>query len=716
MSASHARSPLAALLKPRSIAVIGATERPGSVGAAVMGNLINAGFSGSVVPVNRHRKEVFGRLALPKIGDSPLPLDLAVICTPAAGVPEVVRECGEAGVGGLVVLSAGFREAGPTGAELERRVRAELDRFPHMRALGPNCVGVIVPSLGLNASFARTSAKTGGVALLSQSGALCTALLGWAQDEGIGFSHFVSVGNMLDVGFSDLLEYLADDAQTTAIVLYIENIKDAPKFLAAARRCAAKKPIIALKAGRHAAGARAAASHTGAMAGEDAVYQAAFDEVGVIRIDRLDDLLATAELLGRHRRPAGSRLAIVTNAGGPGVIATDALVRGNGVLADLSTATIDQLSAFLPEHWSHANPVDVIGDASPERFAWALRTVLLDPAVDAVVTIVTPQAMIDTTEAARSIATAASKSEKPVLAVCMGGSLVREGIEVLQAADIPTYVTPEQAVEAFMHLAAYAKHTSDAVAMGGSARSRPTPKTPAMRDAAERLVRNGPGILAEADSKSLLSLFGVPTIETYVASSRDDAVAAAARIGYPVALKVVSPQITHKTDVGGVVLDVRSDQEAAAAFDHIHRSVALHRPEATVEGVSVQRMLDRSEGVELIVGVKRDETFGPIVLVGAGGTTAEVLGDRAISLAPVDKDQARHLLRSLRISPLLDAFRGRPAVNIEALSSLIASMSVLIAEAPAVVEAEANPVLATPVEAVALDGRVVIGPRMNGSH
>lgn len=707
--ASRGRGPLNAILGPRSIAVIGATERSGSVGSAVMRNVLDGGFSGPIVPVNRHRTKVFGEPAYPRIGDSPTPVDLAVICTPASGVAGVVRECGEAGVRGIVILSAGFRETGVRGIELERCVRAELDRFPRMRVLGPNCVGVIVPSRGINASFARTGVKPGGVALLSQSGALCTALLGWAQDEGIGFSHFVSVGNMLDVGFGDLLDHLAGDAQTSAIVLYLEAIKDGERFLAAARRCTAHKPVIAYKAGRDAAGARAAASHTGAMAGEDAVYQAAFDEVGIVRVDRLDALLATAELLGRRCRPTGPRLAIVTNAGGPGVIATDALVRGKGVLADLSDATLDALSAFLPGHWSHANPVDVIGDAPPERLASAVNVVLGDPAVDAVVTIVTPQSMIDTTAAARSVAAAAAGSEKPMLAVWMGGSLVREGTELLQAAHIPAYGTPEQAIEAFLHLAAHSKYARDEASRVESAGSPPTTTTSERQAAAERLVGDRQGALGEADSKALLSLYGVATVETHVARSRGGAVASAARIGYPVALKVISPQVTHKTDVGGVVLDVRSDEEAAAAFDRIHRSVSSHRPAATIEGVTVQRMLDRSEGVELIVGVKRDATFGPVVLVGAGGTAAEVLGDRAIGLAPVDKDRARQLLSALRIAPLFDAFRGRPAVNMDALADLVAGMSTLIAEAPGVIEAEANPVLVTPGEAVALDGRVITG-------
>ncbi len=398
---------LRAILEPRSIALIGATERAGSVGAAVMHCLKEGGFPGEVTPVNLRRSEVLGVKAYAQVGLMPTTPDLAVICTPAPTVPGLVRECGEAGVGGLLILSAGFRETGKSGVELERTVRAELARYPNMRAVGPNCLGILVPSLSLNASFANGGCPPGGLAFVSQSGALCTAMLEWARDGNIGFSHFVSVGNMADVDFADLLEYLADQQRTTAVVLYIEAITDGRRFLAAAKRCAARKPVVVFKAGRHPAAAKAAASHTGAMAGEDAVYQAAFEEAGIIRVERLDDLLGTAELLGRGRQTRGSRLAIVTNAGGPGVIATDALLDRGGRLAQLSEKTRSALNALLPAHWSHANPVDVIGDAGPDRLAGALTEVLRDDGVDAALVIVTPQATIDTAAAAWALGEAA---------------------------------------------------------------------------------------------------------------------------------------------------------------------------------------------------------------------------------------------------------------------------------------------------------------------
>ncbi len=688
--------------------MIGATERPGAVGAAVMRNLIDGGFPGALLPLNLRRREVFGLPAHARVGDLALPPDLAVLCTPAATVPGLVRECGEAGVGGLLILSAGFRETGPRGAALERLLRAELDHFPQMRAVGPNCVGVIVPTRRLDASFAGCTANPGGIALLSQSGALCAAMLGWARDQGIGFSHFVSVGNMVDVDFGDLLDDAADRPETTAVVLYVEAITDAPRFLEAARRCTARKPVIAYKAGRHAAGARAAASHTGAMAGEDAVYQAAFDEVGIIRVDRLDDLLATAELLERGRRPRGAQLAIVTNAGGPGVIATDALMAGQGALANLSAPTRATLETLLPGGWSHANPVDVIGDAGPERLALALETVLGDDEVHAGLVILTPQAMIDVSAAARAVASVASGTDKPVLAAWMGGGIVREAVGILQAAGIPTYDTPDEAVGAFLHLAAHAEgQRSLANARDFLPRRSPIERRSAAACAAQ-LLSGRRGTLSEAQSKGLLARCGIPVAAAAMAATAERAVAAAREIGYPVVLKVHSAQITHKTDVGGVKTDLRCDQDVRAAFELIVESARRLRPDALVEGVTVQPMLDRALGVELIVGVRRDATFGPVVLVGAGGTMTEVLADRAIGLAPIAPGRAMRLARMLRIAPLLEGFRGRPPLRIEALADVMAKMSELIADCPEIREAEANPVLLTPAAATVLDARVVL--------
>jgi acetyltransferase len=700
---------LDALLNPASIAVIGATERPGSVGAAVVRNLIDAGFAGSIVPINRNRKSVFGLPAFPSVAEVASRIALAIVCTPASAVPTIVRECGDASVGAVVIITAGFRETGPEGAKIEDAIRAELTRFPCMRILGPNCVGLIIPSKGVNASFLRASAQAGGIAFLSQSGALCAAILGWAEDEGLGFSHFISVGNMVDVGFGDLLDAMADDPQTTSIVLYVEAITDAKQFVEAARRCTTRKPVIAYKAGRSAAGAQAAGSHTGAMAGEDVVYQAAFEECGIIRVNCLDDLLSTAELLGRGRWPRGGRLGIVTNAGGPGVIAADALIAGNGVLAPLSESTISALNALLPSCWSHGNPVDVIGDAPAERLASALQVVARDDHVDALLAIVTPQAMIDVNAAAQLVADVACHTAKPVLASWMGGSLARHGVAVLQAAGVPTYDTPEQAVEAFLHLAAHAAHLRKHA--GGSATIvLPEGERLRIRQATSALFDGRRGMPSEIDAKSLLSLYGIHTTKTILAAQREEAISAARSIGYPVVLKVFSPQITHKTDVDGVRLNLRDDTEVAAAFDQIKLALSHHRPDAHFQGVTVQRMIDCSSGrgLELILGVKRDATFGPIVLVGAGGIFAEVINDRAIGLAPVTIERAREMLRSLRTWPLLQDFRNRGPLNAEAAANAVARMSHLIADSPEIQEADANPILVTQDSAVALDARVML--------
>lgn len=701
--------PLAAILEPRSIAVIGATERPGSVGAALMRNLKEGGFDGPLTPVNPKRGEVHGVAAYPHIAEVPGPPDLAVICTPACTVPGLVRECGMAGVGGLLILSAGFRETGGAGVELEQAVQAELAKFPGMRAVGPNCLGLIVPSRNLNASFARRACLSGGVALLSQSGALCTAMLEWARDEGIGFSHFVSVGNMTDIGFTELLDYLADDPQTTSVVLYIEAVTDGRRFLTAAKRCATRKPIVAFKAGRHPAAAKAAASHTGAMAGEDAVYQAAFDEAGIVRVERLEELLSTAELLGRGRRLLGSRLAIVTNAGGPGVIATDALLQGRGRLATLSEETMTGLNSLLPNHWSHANPVDVIGDAGPERLAGALDLVLQDGGVDAALVIMTPQSMIDTAAAAWAVSEVAGRRSKPVLAAWMTGVEDQDGVAALRFAGIAPYKTPEQAVDAFLYLSRHALSRATALEPAGEGTTDGALGAGCRQETVNQIVGGRFGTLDEVSSKALFSAYGLPVTHSVVARTGEEAVNAGNSCGYPVVLKVVSPQVSHKTEVGGVVLDLRSADAVTAAFDQIRASLRRARPVGAFEGVTVQPMIDRSQGVELIVGARRDPTFGPIVLVGAGGTSAEVLADRAIGLAPLGLDAARRLIDSLRIRPLLGEFRGRQTLNIDAAADVVVGMSRLIADLSAVQDAEANPVLLTPTGATALDARVVLG-------
>lgn len=705
------------LLAPRSVAIVGATERPGSVGATVMRNVIDGGFPGPVTPVNPGRASVFDRVAVARVEDLPQPPDLAVLCTPAHTVPALLRACGKTGIRGAVVLAAGFRESGPAGRALEQDLRDALAETPSLRVLGPNCLGLIVPGIRLNASFARAPIRGGTIALCSQSGALCSAMLGWADAQGIGFSHFLSVGNMTDVGFADLLDALAEDDAARSVVLYIEALTDARRFVASARRCTARKPVVVFKAGRHAAAARAAASHTGAMAGEDAVYDAAFEHAGIVRVDRLDAFLATAELLAGSRWPRGRRLGIVTNAGGPGVIATDALVEGGGTLATLSESTIAALDAVLPACWSHGNPVDVIGDADHERLASATRHVIADPTVDAVLVMLTPQAIIDARAAAEAVGTIAASGSRPVLASWMGGAEVATAVAALRRAGVPAYATPEPAIEAFLHLAKHVERREAEARCTPQRADTPAPDAQVVGAAAGaiRLLQGCAGPVDEPRARRIFGLFDIAMTPADTAGTEEAAVDAARRLGYPVVLKVISPGVTHKTDVGGVALDLRSDDAVRAAFRRIRDTLA-RRSGTPFSGVSVQPMLDRSAGEELILGARRDTTFGPVVMVGAGGTRAEVLGDRALALAPLDPRDARALCDRLRIRSLLGPWRGRAALDVDAVATMVTRLGWMIDTVPGIAEVEANPVLVTVDGAVALDARLIAHPAPDGER
>ena len=696
------------IFKPRRIAVIGATDDATKVGHTVLKNLLAAGFAGTIFPVNSRRDMVQGVRAYPAIGALPEPPDLAIVCTPASGVPALVRDCGEAGVRGMVLISAGFREAGPEGRELEEQIRRERDRFDDLRIVGPNCLGVIAPHFGLNASFAADAPRAGHIALISQSGALCTSLLDWAEQKNIGFSGFVSVGNMLDVGFGDLIDYFGEDPHTRAIILYVESLTDARGFVSAARAFSRVKPIVAYKAGRFAESAKAAASHTGAMAGEDAVCDAAFRRAGIERVFEMGELFDCAELLARQRLPRGPRLAIVTNAGGPGVMATDALIAAGGHLAKLGGATVARLDAFLPSSWSHGNPVDVLGDAPPERFAQAVEVVLADEGVDAVLTILTPQSMTDPTSTAFKVTEAARHAHKPLLAAWIGGHRVHEGDRILSSGGIAAYRTPEEAVRAFLHLVSHARNQE---LLHETPRDIPVQFSvdlPQIRQQLDRLAPAGATILSEADSKSWLEAYGIPTVQAIPAATADEAAGIARRIGYPVALKILSPQITHKTDVGGVALDVRNEEGLRTAFGEMLRTVRQKQPAAELRGVTVQRMLNLQGGVELIVGVKRDATFGAVMMVGAGGVTAELFRDRALELPPLNERLVMRMLQSLLSWPVLQGYRGRPAVNIGRLVEVLMRLSYLTAHHPEIREFDVNPLLVTPEDVVALDARIIV--------
>jgi acetyltransferase len=702
---------LSKIFHPRSIAVIGASGREQSIGRILLENLQQAGFEGDVYAVNPKHSSVLGVTCYASVHDLPVAVDLAVVATPAATVPGIVRGCGERGIQGLIIVSAGFREVGAAGKAIEDQLEVEIAKFPSMRIIGPNCLGVLVPGSRLNASFANAMPVAGKIAFLSQSGALCTSILDWSLSERIGFSYFVSLGNALDVKFGDLIDYFAEDESTDSIVLYIESITEARRFMSAARAFTRTKPIVVYKAGRFAQSAQAAASHTGAMAGVDAVYEAAFQRAGIVRVYDAEDMFDCAELLARHQPPEGPRLAIVTNAGGPGVMATDALLQCGGELAELTPRSMAALEELLPAHWSHGNPVDVLGDALPERFQKAMEVVLDDNNVDAVLATLSPQTMTDPTRTAELVGAAAAKSRKPVLGVWMGGKSVEEGRQLLNLAGIATYDSPDRAVRAFTYLYSY-KHNREI--LYETPRQVPLDKWLDERSAheqIEKLLSQGRGTLTEAESKSLLSAYGVLSTTPLPAHTSLEAIKIARQIGYPVVMKVNSPQIIHKTEVHGVVTGVSSDEKTSRVYREIVSRARHMRPDAKVEGVTIQPMISSGEGIELIVGAKRDPIFGAVIMVGAGGVTAEVLQDRALELPPLNERLARRMLESLKIRPLLEGYRGHTPIHMNRLIETLMRISYLVADNPAILELDVNPLLVTPDGVTALDARVILNSK-----
>jgi acetyltransferase len=704
------------IFNPQRIAVIGVTINPNSVGGKVLSNLVGSGYRGVVYPVNPESEAVLGIPCYPDVSSLPRVPDLAVICSAAAAVPGLVRQCGEAGIMGIIIISAGFKETGEEGAALERQIKVEASRFADMRIIGPNCLGIIVPSLRLNVSFAAGMPQAGHIAFISQSGALCTSVLDWAIQEKIGFSHFVSIGNSVDVTFGDLIDYFGDDENTQSIILYIESITQARRFMTAARAFARSKPILAYKAGRFPESAKVAASHTGAMASEDDVYDAAFQRVGVARVFDIGEIFDCAGLLGRNKVPRGARLGIITNAGGPGVMATDALIAAQGTLARLSDETMVQLNGSLPPSWSHGNPVDVLGDANSKRLEKAAKILIADPNVDAVLAILTPQAMTNPTASASVIAALAETTSKPILAAWLGGHSMSEGVRTLIDKGVPAFKTPEQAVRAFMTLVAYARNLRTLYE---------TPKEIPVQFGMDRqkgraeflrVISESGNVLPEEASKALVEAYGIATTRPHPALSADEAVEIAHKLGFPVVLKILSPDITHKSDVGGVMLNLDDDESVQMAFQKIVSTAKTMRPGARVDGVTVQPMIDSRHGVEMIAGIKADPVFGTVMLVGMGGVNAELLNDRSLGFPPLNERLARRMLRSLRMYPLLQGYRGRPAVNVDKLIETLVRLSYLAADYPEIKELDINPLLVTPNDVVALDARIVIDPALVGKQ
>ena len=710
ISALDDRHPLDPILKPRSVAVIGATEKEGSVGRTILYNLISNPFGGTVYPVSLTRKSVLGVRAYKTISDLPEVVDCAIIVTPAPTVPGLVQECVDMGVPGAVIISAGFKEIGPEGKALEDQILAIAEG--KMRIVGPNCLGVMMPPGRYNATFAGATANPGNVAFISQSGAICTSVLDWSFSEKVGFSAFISIGSMLDVDWADLISYLGDDPNTNSIVIYMESIGDTRAFMSAAREVARRKPICVIKAGRTAAAAAAAASHTGSMTGSDDVFAAALRRIGVLRVERIADVFYISETLAKQPRATGNRLSIVTNAGGPGVLATDALILDGGALTQLSEETIKALNEFLPSSWSHNNPIDIIGDADPQRYAKALEVAAQDPNSDGLLVILSPQAMTDPTETAKALAPYAHSGTKPVLASWMGGESVFEGEAILNEAGIPTFQYPDTAVRLFNYLWRY-DATLHALYETPSLPEDKYGDAPD-RAAVEEIIRNAREqkrtILTEDESKRVLAAYDLPTIANIVATSEEDAVRAAGSIGYPIVLKLHSETITHKTDVGGVILNLSNEEGVRRAYHQIQENVADKAGAEHFGGVSVQPMIRMADAYEVILGSSVDPQFGPVMLFGTGGQLVEVYKDRALGLPPLTTTLARRLMEQTKIYEALKGVRGRQPVDLAALERILVRFSQLVVEQPWIREIDINPLLASSERLIILDARVVLFP------
>ncbi|MCL4852758.1 MAG: bifunctional acetate--CoA ligase family protein/GNAT family N-acetyltransferase [Bryobacteraceae bacterium] len=697
--------PLDVFFTPNNIAVIGATENPGTVGRTTLWNLISSPFGGTVFPVNPKRGSVLGIKAYPNIDAVPEQCDLAVIITPPPSIPGIIRDCGRNGAKGAIVISAGFKEIGAPGVELERQVLEEAQKAD-IRIIGPNCLGLMSPPTGVNATFAAGMARPGNVGFISQSGALCTAVLDWSFQEMVGFSAFISIGSMLDVGWGDLIDYLGNDPRTRSILIYMESIGDARSFLSAAREVALRKPIIVIKAGRTSAGGKAAASHTGALTGSDDVLDAAFRRSGVLRVNNIADLFYMAEVLAKQPRPKGPRLTILTNAGGPAVLATDALITSDGELGDLNTDTIEELNKFLPPTWSKGNPIDIIGDAGPERYAKALEVAAKDPHSDGLLVVLTPQAMTDATQTAEHLKPYAKIGDKPVLASWMGGPEVAAGEKILNAAGIPTFPYPDTAARAFVYMWRYTYNLRGLYETPIFAEGDGIDRKKA-EDIIAKVRQEKRTILTEFESKQVLSSYGIPVVETRIARTEEEAAKAAVEIGFPVVLKLFSETITHKTDVGGVQLNLRDEAAVRRAYQSISSAVAEKAGAEHFLGVTVQPMI-KLDGYEIILGSSLDPQFGPVLLFGLGGQLVEVFKDRALALPPLNTTLARRMMEQTKIYKALKGVRGRKPVDLAALEQLMVRFSQLVVEQRWIKEIDINPMLASPERLVALDARVVV--------
>jgi acetyltransferase len=693
---------------PRSVAVVGASQRAHSVGATVLRNLVVGGFSGQIMPVNPKYKELDGLEVFARVSDLPQTPDLAIICTPPDTIPDLIDELGKRGTRAAVVLTAGLNGKQHRSGKTIKQAMLDAAKPHLLRILGPNCVGLLVPGIGLNASFAHTDALPGKIAMVSQSGALVTGILDWAKSRGIGFSKFISLGDSADVDFGDLLDYLASDANTQAILLYVEDIRHARKFMSAARAAARTKPVLVLKSGRAPEGAKAAASHTGALAGADAVYDAAIRRAGMLRVYSTEDLFDAVETLARARPLYGERLAIVTNGGGPGVMATDALIDYHGKLAALSDETMAVLDAFLPATWSRGNPIDIIGDAPAERYVKTLQTLMQSKDADAILFIHAPTAIVPSADIADEVAPVVKNSGRSVFSCWLGGDSVAQARRVFSDAGLPTYSTPEDAVRGFMQTVQYRRNQDLLIEVPSTMATDTAPDRDGAIAVVRKVIESGRNLLSEAEAKQVLAAYGVPVVETAVATTSDEAAQLADKLGYPVAVKILSPDITHKSDVGGVALDLENADAVRKAAEGMRQRIRELLPQAVLTGFTVQAMARRPHARELIVGVATDQVFGPVILFGRGGTAVEVIADRAIGLPPLNTVLARDLISRTHVAKQLAGYRDFPPADMDAVCRTLICISQLTIDIPEIAELDINPLIANESGVIALDARIKV--------
>ncbi len=698
---------LTSLFEPKSVAVIGASDRENSVGSVLFKNILESGYKGRLYPISLKHKTIQGAQAFKSIEEIGARVELAIIATRPQTVPEIVEQCGRSGIKNVIIITAGFSEAGHSGAAMERKT-LEIARSYSVRVLGPNCLGIIRPELGLNATFARVSASVGNLALVSQSGAMCSAVLDWAAANGVGFSSVISLGSTADVDFGEILDYLVYDNRTHYILLYIEGIRNARRFMSALRSAARIKPIILLKAGRHAGGSAAVKVHSGMIAGSDTVFDAAVRRAGVVRVKNVGQLFYASKALASKFRPQGKRLAIITNGGGPGAMAADRAGDMDIPLAELSAETMKTLNATMPSNWSHSNPIDIAGDATPARYRDAISAVAQDEGVDGILIMLTPQAMTQPLEVAQGIIGISGQTSKPMLACWMGEEQVLEGRTALENAGIPAFRMPETAVELYYHISTYYRNQKLLLQTPVATWHLTRQETEGAKMLIEAVLQERRKVLSEMESKAVLRAFRIPVAQTMVARTPTESLLLAEQIGFPVAMKVDSPDIVRKSDAGGVRLNITNAPAVRNAYHDILETVQKKHPDARINGVSIEPYLARPNGRELMIGVLRDPTFGPIITFGSGGTEVEIFSDRAVALPPLNRFLVQDLIRSTRASKLLGAFHNMPPINMEALEDVLLNISEMVCELPWLQELDLNPLIVDENGAIAADARIVI--------